>query len=104
MIARIWHATATPTGAEAYERHFTTAVLPELQDVAGHRGAYLLRRATGDHVELQVVTLWESLEAIKGFAGEDIDTAVVEPDARAALLTFGTTVTHHDVLAATPEH
>jgi heme-degrading monooxygenase HmoA len=104
MIARIWHATATPAGAEAYQRHFTTAVLPELQGVAGHRGAYVLRRATGDHVDLQVVTLWESLEAIRGFAGEDIDTAVVEPDAQAALLTYGTSVTHHDVVIAAPEH
>ncbi|MFB4276211.1 antibiotic biosynthesis monooxygenase [Nonomuraea sp. MTCD27] len=103
MIAGIWHATATPTGAEVYQRHFSNAVLPELQGVHGHRGAYLLQRAAGDHIELQVVTLWESLEAIKGFAGESIDTAVVEPDAQAALLTYGTTVSHHDVIIAAPE-
>jgi heme-degrading monooxygenase HmoA len=102
LIARIWHATATPTGAEAYQRHFTNAVLPELRQLDGHQGAYLLQRATADHVDIQVVTLWESLEAIADFAGPNLDTAVVEPDAQAALLTYGTTVTHHDVLVAAP--
>ncbi|AQZ61381.1 Antibiotic biosynthesis monooxygenase domain protein [[Actinomadura] parvosata subsp. kistnae] len=102
MIARIWHATATPDGADAYQRHFTGAVLPELRDTGGHRGAYVLRRTAGRHVELQVITLWESFEAIKAFAGDDLDVAVVEPDARAVLLSYDTTVTHHDVLTAVP--
>jgi heme-degrading monooxygenase HmoA len=101
MIARIWHATATQDGADAYRRHFTGAVLPELRRTDGHRGAYVLQRVTDDHVELQVITLWDSLDSIRGFAGEDPGTAVVEPEARAVLLTYDTTVTHHDVLTAT---
>ncbi|MEV0388772.1 antibiotic biosynthesis monooxygenase [Nonomuraea sp. NPDC050643] len=103
MIARVWHATATPAGAEAYRRHFTSAVLPELQKIDGHRGVHLLQRPVDEHIELQVVTFWTSLEAIKAFAGDDVDTAVVEPDAQAALLTYSTTVTHHDVIITTPE-
>ncbi|GAA2213442.1 hypothetical protein GCM10009850_089050 [Nonomuraea monospora] len=102
MIARIWHATATPPGADAYHRHFTTAVLPELRKTGGHLGAYVLKRPTDDHVELQVITLWESFDSIRAFAGDDVATAVVEPDARAVLLSYDTTVTHHDVLTAVP--
>ncbi|TYB51338.1 hypothetical protein FXF51_53715 [Nonomuraea sp. PA05] len=102
MIARIWHATATPAGADAYQRHFTTAVLPGLRRTGGHRGAYVLRRTMDDHVELQVITLWESLDSIRAFAGDGVVTAVVEPDARAVLLSYDTTVTHHDVLTAVP--
>ncbi|MEV7806863.1 antibiotic biosynthesis monooxygenase [Microbispora sp. NPDC088329] len=98
MIARIWRASATPEGADGYERHFTGAVLPSLRDVDGHRGAYLLRRDAGDgRVELQVMTLWESMDAIGRFAGADPATAVVEPGAQAVLLGYDTTVTHHVV-------
>ncbi|RGA02894.1 hypothetical protein DI270_021975 [Microbispora triticiradicis] len=97
MIARIWRASATPEGADGYERHFTEAVLPSLRGVAGHRGAYLLRRDTDGRVEIDVMTLWDSMDAIRRFAGEDPATAVVEPAAQAVLLGYDTTVTHHTV-------
>ncbi|WP_141585847.1 antibiotic biosynthesis monooxygenase [Actinomadura sp. WMMA1423] len=101
MIARIWRATATAEGAEAYRDHFTGSVLPALRSVDGHRGAYLFRRDEGDRVELEVMTLWDSLDAIRAFAGADISTAVVEPEARAAVLTYDTTVTHRTVMVDT---
>ncbi|SEG78130.1 Antibiotic biosynthesis monooxygenase [Nonomuraea solani] len=103
MIARIWHATATPSGADAYRRHFTEAVLPELQKITGHQGAYLLQHPAAEQVDIQVITFWASLDAIRSFAGEDLDTAVVEPDAQAALLTYSATVVHHDVIIAAPQ-
>jgi len=101
MIVRSWHATATAEGAAAYREHFTDSVLPELQRIDGHQGAYLLRRDHDGQVELQVLTLWESLEAIRGFAGASLDRAVVEPVAQAALVTYDTTVTHHTVVVDT---
>ncbi|WP_169988992.1 MULTISPECIES: antibiotic biosynthesis monooxygenase [unclassified Microbispora] len=97
MIARIWRASATREGADRYERHFTASVLPSLRDVDGHRGAYLLRRDADGRVDIQVMTLWESMDAIRRFAGDDPATAVVEPAARAVLLGYDTTVTHHTV-------
>jgi heme-degrading monooxygenase HmoA len=106
VIARIWSASATTAGAAAYVEHFTTKVLPDLKAVDGHRGAYLLRRESGDggdQVELQVITLWASLDAIRDFAGEDLETAVVEPEARAVLAAYSRTVTHHDVVVDTTE-
>lgn len=99
MIARTWRATATADGAEAYQEHFLRSVLPALRVLDGHRGAYLLRRDRDGEVELEVMSLWESFEAIRGFAGPDTDTAVVEPAARAALTAFDDAVVHRTVVA-----
>ena len=101
MIVRAWHATATAEGADAYREHFTDSVLPDLQRIDGYQGAYLLQRDHDTHVELQVLTLWDSLEAISRFAGANPDRAVVEPDAQAALASYDTTVTHHTVVVDT---
>jgi heme-degrading monooxygenase HmoA len=103
MIARIWRATATHEGARTYREHFVTAVKPALAQTGGFRGATLLERAGDAVTEIQVVTLWESLDVIHNFAGADIDTAVVEPAADAALLDYDRTVQHFQVMAeATP--
>ncbi|KAB2384594.1 antibiotic biosynthesis monooxygenase family protein [Actinomadura montaniterrae] len=98
MIARVWRATATPAGAEAYREHFTGSVLPTLRRLAGHRGAYLFRLDGDDLVELEVMTLWESEEAIRAFAGTDITTAVVEPEAQAVLHSYDKKVSHRKVI------
>jgi heme-degrading monooxygenase HmoA len=101
MIARVWRARATAEGADAYREHFTNAVLPALRRLDGHRGAYLFRKETGETVELEVMTLWESFEAIKDFAGDDMSTAVVEPEAQAVLLAYDKTVNHRTVVLDT---
>ncbi|MWA06966.1 hypothetical protein F8568_042830 [Actinomadura sp. LD22] len=103
MIARVWRATATAEGAEAYREHFTNSVLPTLRSLDGHRGAYLLRLDRDDLVELEVLTLWESDEAIQAFAGTDLTTAVVEPEAQAVLLSYDETVSHRTVVVDTLE-
>jgi heme-degrading monooxygenase HmoA len=104
MIGRVWRATATAAGAEAYRQHFTESVLPALQHLDGHRGAYLFRRDADGQVELEVMTLWDSLDAIRSFAGADIETAVVEPEARAALMDFDRTVSHRTVVVDTVQN
>ena len=96
MIVRAWQATATAEGADAYREHFTRTVLPELQRIDGYQGAYLLR-----HVQLQVLTLWDSLEAINSFAGANPENAVIDPAAHAALVRYDSTVTHHTVVVDT---
>jgi heme-degrading monooxygenase HmoA len=101
VIVRAWHATATAEGADAYREHFTRAVLPELQRIDGYQGAYLLRRDHDTHVRLQVLTLWDSLEAISSFAGANPENAVVEPAVHAALVSYDSTVTHHTVVVNT---
>ena len=61
---------------------------------SGHRGALVLRRPQGEEIEITVLTLWASLEAVHEFAGPDASQAVVEPEARAALTTFDTRAVH----------
>lgn len=102
MIVRMWRGQAKAADADAYERFVTTKVFADLPAIPGHRGAYLLRRPVenGDEVEFIAVTLWESLESIRGFAGERIDRAVVEPEARAVLSSFDDFVRHYELAHA----
>ena len=88
MIARIWRGTATAAKAADYQRHFMTTVAPHLEEFDGHKGAYLLRRDAGGAVEFLAITLWESIESIKAFSGPDPETAIVDPEGRAALSQF----------------
>ena len=100
MIARSWSATATSAGAADYGRYFAGTLLPQLRLLAGFAGAYLLSRDLDDAgaVELTACTFWESAEAVRAFAGDDITVSVVEPEARAMLLDFDRTATHRGVL------
>ena len=101
MIVRTWRGRASKDRPEDYTKHFNTAALPELQVLRGFLGAMLLRRETAEGFEFFVITRWESLDAIKGFAGETYERAVVEPGAMAALESFEKTVAHYEVLTST---
>jgi heme-degrading monooxygenase HmoA len=91
-IARIWRARATSVGFAAYRAHMTERVFPVLAKIPGFRGGCVLReesaRGEGIHrepFEVQVITFWDSFDAIRAFAGTECDRAVVEPEAQAAL-------------------
>jgi mannose-6-phosphate isomerase-like protein (cupin superfamily) len=95
VIARRW--TARAAGAEeadAYLAHFDGAVRPELEGTEGFLGATVERVRDGEAVEIVVVTRWESMDAIRAFAGEDVERAVVAPEARAVLSGFDDRVRH----------
>ena len=98
MIVRSWRCTASRENVPAYVEHFQHAVLPELHQLHGFREATILQRAAADGVELTVITLWESLDAVRGFAGANLERAVVEPAAQAVLRSFDSTVTHYEVV------
>ncbi len=98
MIARIWRGLAAPENAGAYAEHVTKRVFPALARIAGHHGAYLLRRDAGPRTEFLAVTLWDSIAAIRAFAGNDVEAAVVEPEARAVLAEFDSFVRHFEVV------
>jgi hypothetical protein len=104
MIVRMWRGRAKAENADAYERFVTTKVFAELPAIPGHHGAYLLKREldNGNEIEFVAVTLWESLASIRGFAGDDIDRAVVEPEARAVLSSFDDFVRHFELAHAAP--
>lgn len=102
MIVRMWRGQARAANADAYERFVTTRVFAGLPAIEGHRGAYLLKRAVGDEVEFIAVTLWDSHDAIRRFAGDPIDRAVVEPEARAVLSSFDDVVRHFELAHGAP--
>jgi antibiotic biosynthesis monooxygenase (ABM) superfamily enzyme len=93
MISRVWHGWATPENADAYEALLRTKIFPGIERVEGYRGAFLLRRDDGDEVEFVTITRFDSIEAVKAFAGEEYETAVVLPEADALL-------SHHDARSA----
>jgi heme-degrading monooxygenase HmoA len=98
MIIRTWRGRASPAKSDAYPQHFRDAVVPDLRNVPGFLGAHLSQRRDGDSVEFLVLTRWESMKAIRAFAGPDVDKAVVEPGAIAALDDFDAAVRHYEVL------
>ena len=99
MIARTWSGRTTPAKQDAYIAHFTMTVLPELRKLDGFIAASLLRQERGHDVRILVITTWKSTDAILAFAGEEIERAVVEPEAVNALTSFDATVEHWDVLS-----
>ena len=98
MWVRSWSARATIEGAETYRRHFEHDVLPRLRAVPGHRGALLLGNVAGPEVSLTVLTFWESMDAIRAFAGGEVATAVVAPEARGVLEDYDRVVLIFEVL------
>lgn len=100
MIARVWRCVAAHEKVGGYLAHFEHSVAEELNRIDGYRGAYILQRDLDDGVELTVQTLWESMDAIRAFAGEQVDQAVVAPAAQAVLRSYEKTVTHYMVVYA----
>jgi len=102
MVLRAWRGYGPVAQGEAYPKHLLDSVRPKLEQLAGFRGLYLLRRHDLEEIEFLVLTLWDSMDAVRAFAGEQPELAVVEPEARAALVRFDKTVQHYEVLA-TPD-
>ena len=99
MIARIWRGWAPLATADDYQRHYETEVSRHLQAVSGFGGARLLRREVGQEVMFTSITFFGSLDAIRGFAGDDYEVAVVEEAAQRALSRWDERVSHHEVVA-----
>jgi heme-degrading monooxygenase HmoA len=98
MIFRLWKGRAASSNADAYLRHVTTAVFPKLRELDGYLRGRVFRRALDGEVEFLVATEWESWAAIRSFAGDDPNRAVVEPHARAVLSDFDAHVDHYELV------
>jgi heme-degrading monooxygenase HmoA len=98
MIARIWSAQTTRAQAPAYADHLRNHVLPAVREVDGYAGAMLLERKASDTVEIIVITLWRSLDSIRGFAGDDLEEAVVADEAASLLTQFDRRVRHCELV------
>lgn len=80
MIARIWQGKTRPGMGEAYYEYLEKTGLKEYKSTDGFRGVLALRRKVGDSSEYVLVTLWESMEAVRRFAGADPERAVYYPE------------------------
>ena len=98
MIARIWRGIAAPETANNYLQHLQHTIFPELAQIDGYQGASVLRRESDAGVEFTVQTLWESMDAIRQFAGDPLEAAVVAPAAQPLFRSYDHTVTHYEVV------
>jgi hypothetical protein len=101
MIARHWKGWTEVRNADAYETLLKSKVLPDLKRVAGYRGGYILRSEGANEVEFVVMNFFESIEAIRSFAGDDYSTPVFEPEARLLLSRVEPIARHYEVRAST---
>ncbi len=99
MISRVWHGWTTPKNADAYEGLLKSEIFQGIQSrqIAGYRGIHLFRRSLEDEVEFITIMWFDSIEAVREFAGEDHEVAVVPPTARALLSRFDARSQHYDV-------
>ena len=97
MIARMWHGVTTRTDADAYEAKLKPELLPGIAQAAGFVQSYLLRRENGDEVEFITIIVWESLDALKAFAGEDYETSIVPDDRLPLLLRHAPKAEHYEI-------
>jgi hypothetical protein len=98
-IVRVWKGYGTRAGVDRYcNEHFPNSVLPHLRSIAGFVDANVMIRAQQDETVLVVATVWDSIESMKAFAGENYEEAVVEPVVRELLNRFDDRVTHFTVV------
>jgi heme-degrading monooxygenase HmoA len=97
MIARIWKGWTRVENADAYEKLLGEKVYPELYKIKGYKGGYILRKDAKDEIEFVTVNFFESLDAVKAFAGDNYETPVFEPEARRLLSKVEPIARHYDV-------
>lgn len=102
MIARHWRGWTELRNAEAYEALLKNKMLPGLSALEGYRGGYVLRSNGPEMAEFVVVNLFESLDAVKRFAGENYAVAVFEPEALQLLAKREPVAAHYEVRAVNP--
>jgi heme-degrading monooxygenase HmoA len=105
MICRIWHGWTAPADADAYEVLLRFEIFQGIaaRDIPGYRGIELLRRPAEDSVEFVTLMWFDSIEAVRDFAGADYELAVVPHTARALLRRFDARSAHYEVRQARVE-
>ncbi len=102
MIARIWRGVVKASDKDNYFEYLNKTGLPDYRATKGNRGVWVLRRVQEDIAEFTLISLWDSYDAIRGFAGPEFEKAVYYPEDRKFLLELDPHVTHYEVLTAPP--
>ncbi len=97
MIARTWTGAVRTADADEYADYIRDTGFSEYARTAGNRGAWLLRREQGETTEFITLSLWESYDAIRAFAGEDIEAAVLYPEDERYLIDGESSIAHYRV-------
>jgi heme-degrading monooxygenase HmoA len=97
MIARIWKGAVRQGDGDDYARYMRETGVAAYAGTPGNRGVWMLRRDVDDRTEFVMFTLWDSLEAVKAFAGDDPETAVFYPEDDRYLVEHDLTATHYQV-------
>ena len=98
MIARLWHGMVPAEKAEAYQQYVVRTGVTDLKATPGNRGAWVLHRVDGEEAHFLVLSLWDSLEAIRAFAGDDIEQARYYPEDADYLVEFEPSVVHYEAM------
>lgn len=97
MISRHWKGITRPGLADRYIAHLRHETFPSLAAIPGYRSASILTRDVREGTEIQVVTLWDSMDAVRAFAGETADVAVVPPVVQEMMADYDRRVVHYEV-------
>jgi hypothetical protein len=100
MIARHWRGWTKAEKADGYEEFLKAKVLPGLRAIGGYKGGYILRKDGEAESEFVVINLFDSIDAVKQFAGPDYAVPVFEPEAKAYLSRIENFSTHYEVRAS----
>ena len=98
LISRHWKGVTKPGQEDAYLAHLERETLPALTNIDGFVIASIHRRAVEGGTEFQIITIWRSLDAVKAFAGEDVEAAVVPPAAQALLSSYDRRAVHYQIV------
>lgn len=98
MIARSWRGATRAADADAYLEYLHATGLSEYRSTPGNRGVIALRRTVDGKAEFLLVSFWESMDAVRGFAGDDVERAVFYPEDDRFLVERDLHVTHYDVV------
>ena len=98
MIVRMWHGRVPTSKAQAYREFVNGRAIPDYHSVPGNISVHILERQEGAITHFITMTFWESLESIRGFAGDDLERAKYYPEDDEFLLEFEPRVVHYEVV------
>jgi len=97
MIVRMWHGRVPTEKAQAYREFLNARAIPDYQSIPGNLSVYILERPEGEITHFITMTFWQDLDAIRAFAGEDVEAAKYYPEDQEFLLEFEPRVVHYEV-------
>jgi heme-degrading monooxygenase HmoA len=98
MVVRLWHGRVASDKAASYREFLKARAIPDYRSVPGNISVHILERAEGEVTHFVTMTFWKSMEAIRLFAGADVEAAKYYPEDREFLLEFEPNVVHYDVV------